>query len=273
MRLFLLFILSAILSGCSPEFYEKSSISQASKVTAEKNEEFYVGETKHFTIYSVTKDKDFSILEKSYEKFYKEFGYGLELTYPEKKLTIICFASEKDMKDYAKIVDKVDTTMIEAYYSPTTNMVAIVQEKNKEINKKTITHEISHQLAFNSGMLNKNRSYPIWIVEGLATNFEINSKYSFSYLKGKRLQLEKFVGNIKMPLDDSEASDAIYIRSWGLFRYLSKKKPEAFKKYLKELSSIEIYRQTEKEYIKIFISAFGELDTVQSEFLLYINNN
>lgn len=282
MKKIILFILSFFMFGCSPEYYEKSYISEAFRATsAEKKEELYSSETKHFVIYSAT-DIDLSgILEKSYERFYKDFRFGINVKEPKTKLIVICFKSYKDMEEYGKIVDKTDLATVEAYYSPKTNIVALVKIKGKDLQTRIVTHEIAHQLSFNSGILDRRIHYPTWVGEGLSTNFETNSiekiestQYSFSSLKKHPIALEKFAGELQELKTSPAEIFAFYEQAWGLFKYLSEERPLSFDKYLKDISgNTDVTKQNEEEYKKIFVSNFGKLDKVQKEFLEYANKN
>ena len=120
-------------------------------------------ETKHFIIlsHSGNEEETSQILEQSYERFYDHFRrMGIKLNRPQYKLICLCFSSYAEMNKYGSIADMADTSWMEAYYSQNTNKISLVLKMNNR-HISTTTHELAHQLSFNSGLLDKKKYYPL----------------------------------------------------------------------------------------------------------------
>ena len=149
-------------------------------------------------------------LESAYQHFYDVFAKaGFELSRSEDRLVWICFPQQSGFNKYALRAEGMDLSWLDGYYSTLTNRVAVVQPNlrmaerepvnpprmgdmritlaaNKQQSEKVLpmapagqqldmtrlTHELAHQLAFNSGIQKRGVMYPVWVSEGLATNFE-----------------------------------------------------------------------------------------------------
>jgi hypothetical protein len=153
-------------------------------------------------------------------------------------------------------------------------------------NIRTITHELAHQLAFNSGLQRRDATYPFWLTEGLATNFEADSPNSVGLGRedshyrqrlieakagGRLIPLERFVGMTDWTAGLGSATRDAYAQSWGLFHFLLQSHPGELKKYLAELSPLWLPQQNAESLRRRFIAVFGPVKPLEEDFLRSID--
>jgi hypothetical protein len=160
-------------------------------------------------------------------------------------------------------------------------------------NRFVFRHEIAHQALYNLGVHRRDRYYPMWLVEGLACQFEEAWTGPPSKLLVNPARLadvrESLGASAKLfddvraawvsavgkgqwaPLADLVTSDAGFIapganpswryaQSWALVRHLIEHNPDAFKKYLRILAARPADKaMTAGEALKVFESAFGPI--------------
>lgn len=102
-------------------------------------------------------------------------------------------------------------------------------------------HEVTHQLAFNSGLQQRGRAYPFWLSEGLACLFEITDPdgsagprrvHQYKLAAWRKLQEEGKLTPLRDLLahrpgddDDAEAVAGYYAQVWALMHYLWNQRP------------------------------------------------
>jgi len=122
-------------------------------------------------------------------------------------------------------------------------------ERFNEENQEVTLHEGAHQLAFNTGLQTRERSYPFWVTEGLACMFETpSSKTTFSAYslnaarmndyhrakqEGRLLGARRLLSAEELPADRMPEA---YAEAWSLFFYLLKRQPRELRAYLHELT-------------------------------------
>jgi hypothetical protein len=105
-----------------------------------------------------------------YLKHYRDKGFDVKL--PDRRLILIVFADERPFLKYAGRVPR----GLAGFYSQRTNWLALFDFRNAPMitvaagqdNRETVTHEATHQLNFNSGVLERSGDAPHSISEGLA---------------------------------------------------------------------------------------------------------
>ena len=137
-------------------------------------------------------------------------------------------------------------------------------------------HEITHQLAFNTGLQNRFAPPPLWAGEGIAVLFEapgIREPYRYTRFKDRvhpsylshaqKLMAEKKFTDVlkKMIVDDqvfkSEQTNA-YTVAWALTYYLARAKPKAFSRYFKKLAARKNFtKYTDRQRWADFAEHFG----------------
>jgi hypothetical protein len=155
------------------------------------------------------------------------------------------------------------------------------------LNLRTMTHELAHQLAFNSGLQNRAVTYPFWLTEGLATNFEADNSGLFGLgpkdtvhrgrlidaKAGARLMpLEQFVGMTDLSTGRMQTSEA-YAQAWGLFHYLMQTRGRELKAYMASLAQARPASQDSQSLRRRFISAFGPIEQVEKGFGRFIDES
>lgn len=97
---------------------------------------------------------------------------GFDVKLPARRLTVIVF---RDERPFLRLADRVPPGTM-GFYSILSNWLALFDFRNKpmhpyaggQTNMETLTHEATHQLCFNSGLLARDSDVPLSVVEGLA---------------------------------------------------------------------------------------------------------
>lgn len=158
--------------------------------------------------------------------------------------------------------------------------------------RDTIIHEVTHQMAFNTGVHNRTGHNPRWLVEGLATVFEapgirrrdpsnkaINrvnpERFAWfqSYRKARRpaKYLQEFIANEeafnRQPLDG-------YAEAWALSFYLLESRPREYSSYLKKIAAREPFETySSDKRLSDFRSAFGQdVTLLEAAYLRYMQD-
>lgn len=104
-----------------------------------------------------------------YLKHYREKGFDVKL--PDRRLILIAFEDERPFLKYAGRVPR----GLSGFYSQRTNWLALFDFRNAPMitvaagqdNRETVTHEATHQLNFNSGVLERSGDAPTRSPRGL----------------------------------------------------------------------------------------------------------
>ncbi len=244
-----------------------------------------------------------ALLERMRQRFIASFdaaGFSLQLS-PD-RLVCVCLDSYQQLESYARLVDDVEASWMGGYYSYRTNRVAFVRfpsaarapanaapsasskavaaycgREGDGMNLRTVTHEMTHQLAFNSGLQPKSVEYPFWATEGLATNFEADdpaacslSRSDAGYMArlarakaaGRLIPLAQFVAMTGVSSDDQAARDA-YAQAWGLFHYLFLNRRPQLQQYMARWSPNQSPQRQ-------FTDAFGPIAPLERDFQRFL---
>jgi len=156
--------------------------------------------------------------------------------------------------------------------------------------KDTIVHETTHQVAFNTGLHTRIGETPLWVIEGLATVFEVpGTRDGASRSSAKtRINPERFrrFGNYvkrrRKPnsLTSFVSSDKMFHRSqldaysqaWALTFFLMETRSNNFAAYLKSISQHDPTKPyTSAERLADFQSAFGkDVDWLDVQFVRFL---
>jgi hypothetical protein len=163
------------------------------------------------------------------------------------------------------------------------------------LSRDTTVHEAIHQLSYNTGLHSRIGKNPVWVVEGLAMQFEIGALDTAAparstkrtkgtvnlarlanfddYRKNRRVDgsLTKLIAG-EEPFSNSTV-DA-YSESWMLTWYLIQTRPVQYTQFLQTLSARgAIAEYSEENRIRDFKAAFGDdLAWFEVEFLRYADN-
>jgi hypothetical protein len=105
-----------------------------------------------------------------YRNHFRAHGFDVEL--PRRRLTVIVFVDERP---FLRFAENAPPGTI-GFYSRAANWLVVFDFRNVPMypgasgqsNMETVTHEATHQLTFNSGLLDRRDDIPLCIVEGLA---------------------------------------------------------------------------------------------------------
>jgi hypothetical protein len=97
---------------------------------------------------------------------------GFEVELPDRRMTVIAF---RDERPFVKLAEGAPPGTM-GFFSLSSNWLALFDFRNVpmnpnaagQTNMETLTHEATHQLSFNTGLLAREADYPRSIVEGLA---------------------------------------------------------------------------------------------------------
>ncbi|MCX5646562.1 MAG: DUF1570 domain-containing protein [Phycisphaerae bacterium] len=255
-------------------------------------------------------------LEYAYGHFYEVFSLaGFDLTRSEDRLVWLCFPQKSTFSEYALQVEGMDLSWLDGYYSTLTNRVAIVQTDQKaRLRRKAapeppasdvpvavaanrspregvlpmsavgqrfdvtrLTHEVAHQLSFNSGIQKRGVAYPLWVSEGLATNFEFDTSVTAglahgnaarcqglleAYAEGNLVPLRQFVVQTTVP-PDAQVGRRYYAQAWGFFQFVLTERPENLRTYLDRLAQTRPEHHDERALLAEFTEAFGAPEVLE----------
>lgn len=243
-------------------------------------------------------------LEEAFSQFQSFFEQsGFELQVPACRLNWISFTDPEHFVDYVRRAEKTDVSHLTGYYSARTNRVVIVKSPQPSVPADwrqppdsdiaaiagyhdpnqfvKVAHELAHQLAFNTGLQKRGVMYPLWVSEGLATQYETCLSYCFStnIARSSRLKemqqnrrlipLENLITITRLPIEPGEAED-LYAQSWGFFNFLLSRHPDVLKTYLENLYQIKPGFRSETIIRQEFSHCFSSIDHLNNQWLDYI---
>jgi hypothetical protein len=261
-------------------------------------------------------------LEYAYEYFYDVFSKaGFDLSRSKDRLVWICFPRKSGFSRYALQAEGMDLSWLDGYYSTLTNRVAIVQTDQKarrreeavpaagrgpeavvaahrsaregvlampamgqQFDVTRLTHEVAHQLSFNSGIQKRGAMYPLWISEGLATNFEFDGTGSAglvhcntarcnglleAYAAGELAPLRQFVVQTTVS-PDLHAGRRYYAQAWGFFQFILAEHPESLRIYLHQVAKDQSDHRDAAGTLAEFTEAFGSPEALEESWKAFL---
>jgi len=261
-------------------------------------------------------------LEHAYQQFYDAFARaGFDLAPPAERLVWICFPQKGGFNRYALQVEGMDLSWLDGYYSTLTNRVAIVQANpgrsrlakaappthqglgvavaanrapqdgaaplspmGKRFDIMRLTHEVAHQLSFNSGIQKRGVMYPLWVSEGLATNFEFDRlgesglEYGNTarctglldaYATGELVPLQEFVVQTTVP-PDTRVSRRHYAQAWGFFHFVLTEHPDGLRTYLRRLAAQGADSHDAQALLAEFTQAFDSPEVLEASWQAFL---
>lgn len=294
------------------------------KMQDEMGDGFRVHTTTHYTVvydtsreYAEWASSLLESLQEALTRYWKK--QGLELQAPRFPLGVVIHSSRDDYQRYAKA--EIGTTGAVGYYSMRTNRVRMFdltgsdelraeagggrRGSRRQITRMlstpvaeplvaTIVHEATHQVAYNTGVMQRYADLPLWFVEGMAVYFEApNAKSSRGWRgigKVNYVRLKDFRRNLNgwsresltslIASDDRlrnprTAADA-YADAWALTYYLVKRRGDAYVQYVKTMAAKDPLEGSSSNdrgvseasrRMSEFVDHFGELDKLERDFL------
>ena len=224
------------------------------------------------------------LLEMIRSKVSRAMGsHGLKLDSTSEPLIWYCFDDREAYHRYALSVDHANPAFVDAYYSTRSNHVVMYYEALSAERIVVLTHEMTHQLAYNSGLQKRGVMYPLWVSEGLATFFEpcaLSEAQRGRYVSRSRQLAELGAADKLIPLSQLavmtgpdalaiSASDA-YAQYWGLMTFLLERRPEALNAYLSDLAQQPLGRRSSASLRNEFIAHFGRIDTLEEQWRQFV---
>lgn len=253
------------------------------------------------------------LLEYTHERFYEIWG---DLAAPlNAQLTWVGFDERDLFHRYAQESDGVDMSWSDGYYSARTNRVVVVHPTSRRSGRASrgsrsdgevlgqdgdeergddrpalvdpgqVTHEAAHQIAFNSGLQRRGVMYPLWVSEGLATNFETNPDGDFgpdvdnpnrrrqllrAWHGGRMMPLEDLIIMARVPQAPGRSISEAYAQCWSFFQYLYQHHQPQLKQYLASLAQKEPGHRRDRTLRQEFFDAFGDLNAIEAGFHEFI---
>ncbi len=261
-------------------------------------------------------------LEQAYGNFYDVFSKaGFDLSRSKDRLVWICFPRKSGFSRYALRAEGMDLSWLDGYYSTLTNRVAIVQRDRKahrseeavppsgsgpeavvathrspqegvlgmaatgqQFDVTRLTHEVAHQLSFNSGIQKRGVMYPLWVSEGLATNFEFDGTSSAglehgnaprrnglveAYAAGELVPLRQFVVQTTVS-SDLHMGRRYYAQAWGFFQFILAEHPESLRIYLQRVARNRADHRDATTMLAEFTEVFGSPDALEESWRAFL---
>jgi hypothetical protein len=176
-----------------------------------------------------------------------------------------------------------------AYLANTVELLVKLTRQGDDI--EVVSHEATHQLAGNSGIMPRNKVALRWAHEGLATYFEtssdalwggigaVNENRLKSYHRicsdPRRDDIALLVcdGLFDLAANQQEEADG-YGYAWGLTHFLMERRFKDLIGYYRKISAIDSSSQniTRGDLVKIFSDSFGDLDLLESQWHAYMRD-
>lgn len=236
-----------------------------------------------------------------FEQLYQSFNdysrlHGFRPQEPPYPLVAIVFRSKADYHDYAAREGMTLQKRMLGHYSPHSNRIYLYDIRSDggdwTTNADTILHEAAHQMAFNTGVHSRFVPVPRWLVEGLATMFEVRGVHDPrpSDTRKDRVNpiylrdFNAFVTNSRPAgfMKDLIATDTpfrshpqdAYAESWALTFFLVETQPRKYAEYLQRTASREIFTDyTAAERLADFQHIFHlDLKRFESQFLKFMED-
>jgi hypothetical protein len=229
---------------------------------------------------------DCELIAQDFLDYYRAKGFQVKP--PQQRMTVVAFRDDRPFLDFArKSLGKVPPN-VTGFYSRLQNYLVLYDSRNVPAserggalqNMKNLAHEATHQLSFNTGLLNRKGDTPAAISEGLACYGEtrrLRGRSEPGLLNSDRLnsvahiqRRTKWISTPDLFTDDSPAAGGnldrmqlFYGQSWILIYTLMKsteRLPE-FQAYLKTIFP----RVDKKNRLTDAANSFGNLDRLDQE--------
>ncbi|MFN3153312.1 DUF1570 domain-containing protein [Bremerella sp.] len=152
----------------------------------------------------------------------------------------------------------------------------LIEVKRANLDIEVVSHEATHQLAANTGLMPGNRPIPVWAAEGLATYFEAPKQAAWSGIgavNAERLGWYRELAPVRQISNiDFIVSDQLFTRSannfttlhaygqsWALTHFLMEKHFAKLVAYYRELGQLpEATHTSPAELQRVFDKIFGK---------------
>jgi hypothetical protein len=192
---------------------------------------------------------------------------------------------------YIKNKDRYVLSQVAQYrqMADTLSLLVEISQENSDI--EVVTHEITHQMAGNTGMLPRSIRIPTWVHEGLATYFEAPKDATWSGIGAvnkerlgwyRGLERDRVHSNIRFIVSDRIFTTALsdigelhgYGQAWGLTHFLMNKRFDDLMHFYRRLGELPPDMLIGPATLEaLFSECFGEDQrTLDRQWRLYMNS-
>jgi Protein of unknown function (DUF1570) len=229
---------------------------------------------------------DCELIAQDFLDYYGAKGFGVKT--PEQRMTVVAFRDDRPFREFARKTLGNIPPNVTGFYSRTENYLVLYDSRNVPAserggalkNMKNLAHEATHQLCFNSGLLNRKGDVPSAIVEGLACYGEtrrLRGRSEPGLLNSERLDVvahiqrrANWINTSELLTDDSPAAGRnfdrmhlFYGQSWVLI-YALMNSPDRLPEFQAFLNAI-FPRVDKKNRLVDAGKCFGDLDLLDQE--------
>ncbi len=189
--------------------------------------------------------------------------HGLATREIEFPLVAVVFGSRSEFIRFANTAGIKLPEFCVGYYFIDSNRILLYEstDMSKTETQITISHEATHQLAFNMGLHQRRASTPLWLIEGLATMFESPRLSGLQSRDGKSLwpasrkstwqALSKHPPAVQRMVTALIHGDSpfetdfenAYTVSWAMTTYLSQRQSQQFATYLQQVGNMPPFQE------------------------------
>ena len=235
--------------------------------------------------------------------YQRYFGYlGFHLHQPDRPLIVIMYRDDRSFGKFFRLPSRLEAAekaraqpekaraQPVGIYFRTTNVMHVFDWRNVPIeprashrNMETLAHEGTHQLSFNTGLLNRAGDTPLCIVEGLGMHGEprkttgpsdfgrLNLLRMYDLAKIQRrvpwIPVRELIGDDWFRAGNADRIMLGYAQSWLLVHYLIKE-PAALPRFRQYLQAIAPRVKSDRR-IEDAQSHLGDLDRLDQELRRY----
>lgn len=209
-------------------------------------------------------------------------------------LIAVVLGSRRDFEQYAKLEGADLPSNCVGYYSQKSNRIVLFEnEVSGEVQStlETISHEATHQFAFNSGLHQRLAATPLWVMEGFAVQFEApaysnyasrdrasfwptSQRQAWEALKQDRRKLQSLCQELIVS-DTPFKTDTLnaYTAAWAMNTYLAQRRVRNYVPYLNRIASMRPFEEySEGDRLRDFSDAFGsDLGIVLRETIAHLD--
>jgi hypothetical protein len=202
---------------------------------------------------------------------------------PSERLTVVVLSGPQAFAAFQGIAQD---HAVGGEYDLETNRLVIFDNRAREAagpnvrraNTVSLVHEATHQLTFNTGLLDRTGDVPACVSEGLAMYAEVRppkgGREKVGSVNRQRLEVLR-AGAPWFPvakllteealLADPQTAQPAYAESWLLVHYLLSQKPEAVRAYLEAIRP----RRDAKHRLQDARACFGDLEQLDKALVAY----
>ncbi len=252
----------------------------------ELGSEYEVSGTTHYLVAHARHQRD--RWAERFESIYRQLvSYvavrGFKPERPPFPLVAVVCRDQRDFVRYARRQGNAAGAGVQGYYDLLSNRIIVydmLPRKDGKVwqeNADVVIHEVTHQVAFNTGVHSRYSQPPLWVAEGLATMFEApgvcnahdHPSRSDRINRGRLHDFRRVVAPKHEPelLKKIVSSDylfqsnprAAYAEAWALSFFLAETRGPAYARYLARTADKPAFHHSSaSERLADFTSVFGD---------------